>query len=71
MEQLRIIEAAPSAVTMTCHYHWRTGWSLSVSVPVAGEARWATRQYDCLSTSELHDVACAELGRALVLPDDS
>lgn len=69
MDQLRMVEVAPSAITMTCSYSWRTGWSLHVSVPVAGEARWSTRSYDCLSSQELHDVACAEMARALVLED--
>lgn len=60
-ETLTGMRVAPSAVTVTAQYHWRTGWSVRLSWRSAGPQGFQHRDYEGLTTPELVDVVGAEL----------
>lgn len=69
------IRTAPQAVAMTAMWNWHSGWNLRVSWRASAQPGWTTRDYCGLSSSELADVAAAELEQLLVggrqLPTDA
>lgn len=66
-EHGRLFAIAPSHLYVVAHYDWRSGWSLSVSVAGTALAGPQRSFYEGLSTSELLDVACSEMARALAV----
>ena len=60
---------APTGVTVTCSYHWRSGWNTRISRLPGADGRWEHRDYEGLATDELLDVVAAELARVLGLGD--
>lgn len=66
-EHDRLFAVAPSHLYLVAHYDWRSGWSLSVSVAGSTSAGPSRAFYEGLSTSELLDVGCSEMARALAV----
>lgn len=67
MEETPMFRTAPSHIYAAMHYDWRSGWSLTVTVP--GQEPGSVRSvcYSALSASELVDVLGADLATILAL----
>lgn len=60
-EHLPGIRPAPSSISVSAQYDWRSGWGVRFSWRLSGEPGFAHRDYDGLIGPELVDVIAAEL----------
>lgn len=69
MSQERLFRLAPEAVLLQCFFEPPSGWRLAVRMHRQGDP-WTdgyASQYSGLTTAELVDVVCCEIGRALLI----